>query len=99
MNAQRHGTDDQLELYALDRLADSESIRVEEHLITCGTCRRRFDEIEAWAAGMREALMSESGVEESGWDLLGWLRRPAVSMTLGFVALITLMALLFRWGQ
>lgn len=92
-----HGTQDQLELYALDLLADSEFIRVEEHLIVCATCRRRFDEIESYVDGMREALVTDAGAgEETGWDLLSWLRRPVVSMTLGLVVLLTAMALLNR---
>jgi hypothetical protein len=92
-----HGTQDQFELYALDRLSEAEFVRLEEHLIVCATCRRGFEDIEDYAAGMREALMAEAGPgEDSGWALSGWLRRPAVSMTLGFVLLLAVMALLSR---
>lgn len=94
MATQFHATVEELELYALDRLADAGLARLEEHLIGCATCLQCFDEIEACAAGMREALME--GDEHSGWDLLGWLRRPAVSMFLGFVILLTVMALFSR---
>lgn len=88
-----HGTKDQFELYALDRLADSEFIRLEEHLIVCATCRRSFEEIEGYVSGMREALMADA---ESGRDMLGWLRRPGVSMALGLIMLIGVMVVLSR---
>ena len=67
-------TDDQLELYALDRLPDADLPGLEEHLMICANCRGRLDEIGAFALGMREA----SGVKtESPTDWLKWLRRPA----------------------
>jgi hypothetical protein len=92
-----HGTADQFELYALERLDNPEFVRLEEHLIVCATCRCRFDEIEAFATGMREALVTdaESG-QNSGVDLLGWLRRPAVSMALGLFVLIAAISLVSR---
>lgn len=69
-----HVTDDHLELYALDRLPDSNLPRLEEHLMICANCRERLDEINAFALGMREA----SGVEaEPRTDWLKWLRGPA----------------------
>ncbi len=95
MNTHFHGAQDQLELYALDRLADSEFIELEEHLIVCATCRRRFDQMEAYISGMREALMADAEADQDfGWDLLRWLRQPAVSMTLALLVLLAAMALL-----
>jgi hypothetical protein len=92
-----HGTTDQFELYALERLADSEFARLEEHLIVCATCRCRFDEVEAYATGMREALVTDAEKgPDSGVDLLGWLRRPAVSMALGLIVLIAAISLVSR---
>jgi hypothetical protein len=76
-----HGTDDQLELYALDWLPDSALPQLEEHLLICAACRERLDEIGAFALGMREARGEES---QSRISWFGWLRRPAVSMALGF---------------
>jgi anti-sigma factor RsiW len=69
-----HVTEDQLELYVLDRLPDSDLPQLEEHLMTCANCRDRLDEIGAFALGMREA----SGLKtEPRTDWLKWLRRPA----------------------
>jgi hypothetical protein len=88
---------DELELYALARLPEKELVRLEEHLIVCPTCRCGFEEIEDYVVGMREILMADARTgRDSGWDLLGWLRRPAVTMTLAFVALLAAMALLSR---
>ncbi len=97
MDAHFHGSQDELELYALDRLTEPEFIRLEEHLIVCATCRHGFEETEDYVAGIREALMADAEAREgSGWDVSGWLRRPAVSMTLGFLVLVAAMALLSR---
>jgi hypothetical protein len=102
-----HGTDDQLELYALGRLPDSDLPPLEEHLITCAACRERLDGIENFAAGMRDAAGLSSGLASglpSGLtakpqiDWFGWLRRPAFSMALGFVALLVVLGVFSR-GQ
>jgi site-specific recombinase XerD len=37
-----HITDDDLELYVMDRLAESDAAPVEEHLLVCGECRARL---------------------------------------------------------
>jgi hypothetical protein len=76
-----HGTDDHLELYALDRLPDSDMTGLEEHLMICATCRDRLDEIGGFALGMRDSPGVQS---EPGTNWFGWLRRLAVSMALGF---------------
>lgn len=51
----KHTTDEQLELYALTRLADSELALLEEHLLICASCREKLDAIAQFAAGMRDA--------------------------------------------
>lgn len=56
MDQNLHGTDDQLEHYALGRLPNSAIPLLEEHLIACTACRERLDQIEAFALGMRQAL-------------------------------------------
>lgn len=97
MDKHFHSTADELELYALARMTNSEFAGLEEHLLICATCRGRLDEVEAYVTGMREVLEADAGGDEdSGWDLLNWLRRPAVAMTIGLVALVTAMALLSR---
>jgi hypothetical protein len=92
-----HGTADELERYALDRLSDPDVGRVEEHLIVCAECRQRFDEIEAYVDGMRDALIKYAAADrDSGWDLLSWLKRPAVSMAFAFLVLVAAMGLFSR---
>jgi hypothetical protein len=85
-----HGTDDQLEQYALDRLPDVDLPRLEEHLMTCATCREKLDEIGDFALGMREAAPRQT--EWFGW-MRAWMRRPAFSMALAFAALIIVVAI------
>jgi predicted anti-sigma-YlaC factor YlaD len=43
--AARRITDDDLELYALDRLAEADDAPVEEHLLVCRECRARSGEV------------------------------------------------------
>jgi len=82
-----HQTEDQLELYALNRLPEADLPRLEEHLMACGACREKLDEIGNFALAMREVT-----VPKIEW--FGWLRRPAFSMALGFAALILVVGIL-----
>jgi hypothetical protein len=93
-----HGTEDQLELYALGRLQDSDLPRLEEHLLVCTTCREKLKGTEDFALGMREAhgtgvqaVASQNASPQTGrmwWGLASFFRRPAFSMSLAFVALL-----------
>ena len=59
VNPDFHGTDDQLEAYALGRLAASDQSGLEvleEHLMICSTCRDRLDGVEAFISGMKDAF-------------------------------------------
>lgn len=90
-----HGSDDQLEQYALGRLPAAEISQLEEHLLACDDCREKVDEFEAVGAGFREALTEEwvsANTPRSHW-LLAMLRRPAVSMALAFAVLIAVVGL------
>ena len=49
-----HITDLDLEMYALDRLADD--ALVEEHLLVCEDCRERLAGWDAYVRAMREAM-------------------------------------------
>lgn len=62
MDLQFHGTEDQLEQYALGRLPDSELPVFEEHLLVCAACQERLEEVDSFTQGMRLAL--HSGVAE-----------------------------------
>jgi hypothetical protein len=88
-----HRTDDQLEQYALGRLAESERLELEEHLLICESCQARLDGIADFSHGMKEALEAQPPPAEAPRrDWFAWLRRPAISMALAFVALIAVMA-------
>jgi hypothetical protein len=88
-----HGTDDQLELYARGRLPESELPVLEEHLMICTNCRDKLDEIGDFALGMHEASIKAAVPQtgRAGWGLASFLRRPAFSMALAFVALLVVM--------
>lgn len=70
-----HESDDQLELYALDRLSETEVIRIEEHLVVCEACRERLEQTAAFAFAMRDVLKQHPELlhesPPSGW--LNWL--------------------------
>jgi hypothetical protein len=99
-----HGTDDQLEQYALGRLPESDLPPVEEHLMICAACRERLDGIGDFAVGMREALalpdpdpeLASTNTEQADLprkgparaDWSGWLHNPAFSMAVGFALLL-----------
>lgn len=51
---------DDLELYALDRLAEPDAAPVEEHLLVCEECRERLTECNAYVRAMRGALAALS---------------------------------------
>jgi hypothetical protein len=105
-----HGTDEQLELYSLGSLSDSELPVLEAHLLMCAACRERLNGIEDFVIAMRDALTEETALEAVAlknaaslggwfkWGLLSSLRRPAFSMALGCVALIVAMGI-FSHGR
>jgi hypothetical protein len=90
-----HGTEEQLEQYALGRLAGADLISLEEHLLLCDACQVRLDETGAFAIGMREALNSQPALAPSATpkDWFAWLRRPVFAMAIaGAAALIAIIA-------
>ena len=100
-----HLSEDQLEQYVQGRLASSETVRIEEHLMMCAVCQEKLEDTEDATLGMREALMSQSEpaaarAETAGWlaGLLNVLRRPGFSMALGFAALILVIAMFSNRG-
>ena len=99
MDTSLHGTDEQLELYALGRLGDSESAVIEGHLLVCAGCRERLDETEAFAIGIREALRMDPPPAEAashGWleGVLNSLRQPVLGIALA-AALVAIIAFAF----
>ncbi len=51
-----HPSDDALELYSLGRMSETELAPLEQHLLTCGACRRRLEESDEYVASMHQAL-------------------------------------------
>jgi hypothetical protein len=102
VNPDFHGTDDQLEEYALGRLAISDQPgleMLEEHLMICSTCRDRLDGVETFTSGMKAALGPSPAVAISKQTgLFAWLPWPKVSIGLAFVALVAII-LIFSRGQ
>lgn len=95
MDLNRHQTDEQLETYILGRLRDCELAALEEHLIVCAACRGRLDTMEHFSAGMKEALALKAAETASlprrvTW--FEWLRRPAVSMAVAFLAVLAIVS-------
>jgi hypothetical protein len=87
-----HRTDEQLELYALNRLPESEFGLIEEHLIVCAACREKLDGIGDFALGMREAPGAERPERRFAAKLGSFFRIPAFSMGLAFSTLLIVIA-------
>ena len=99
-----HGTDEQLELYALNRLPEPDLPLLEEHLIVCADCRGKLEEIGDFALGMKEAAAAPATGQTArpAWGFVSglgaFLRRPAISMGLAFAALL-IVAAIFSNGR
>lgn len=52
---QLHPDDEQVERYALGVLAAQEIPMVEQHLLICGACQDRVEEMDAYVQGMQAA--------------------------------------------
>ncbi len=90
-----HESDDQLELYALDRLPDVAVERVEEHLMACTTCRTRVEEVGMFALTMRQALRTMPALKlhrRAGW-FEGWRLRFIFSGAFAFAVLLAFFAI------
>ena len=82
-----HSTDDQLEYYALGRLADTAIPILEEHLTVCALCQKRLDEIENFALGMQQVLR-EPAPEAAGF--FDFLKKPAFALSFAAVAVMAI---------
>ena len=52
----RHINEDDLELFALDRLAEADAVPVNEHLLICQECREQLTECDEYLVAIRAAL-------------------------------------------
>lgn len=94
-----HESDDQLELYSLDRLSDDAVERVEEHLIVCSECAVRLESLGAFALTMRQALRATPPMRAprcASW-FEGWQLRFALGGAIAFALILGLVA--YRQGS
>lgn len=102
MNPDIHGTDEQLDLYALGQLAASDQPgleALEDHLMICSTCRDRLDAVEAFASGIKGAYRHNSAIALSKQTgLFAWMQWPRVSIALALLALAAIISIFSR-GQ
>jgi anti-sigma factor RsiW len=54
--ATSHISGDDLELYAMERLPESDTAPVEEHLLVCEECRVRLAEWDGYVRAMRSVI-------------------------------------------
>jgi hypothetical protein len=102
-----HGTDEQFELYLLNRLPESDLALLEEHLFICAACREKLDGVGDFVLGMREAprqlLLVTAPAIWPGWripsQLGSFFRRPAFSMGLAFATLLIVVAIFSSVGN
>jgi hypothetical protein len=102
VDATFHESDERLELYALDRLSDSDVIRIEEHLMICDSCRDRLDEAANFAFSIRAELKSKPQLVSqgaSGW--FSWLEgkwaKPGFALA-GALAMAVIAVSVFHGG-
>lgn len=95
----RHPSEDQLELYALGRLAEPEIEEIEIHLLICETCQDALTGTDHYVAAMRGAL-SENPIERAApahtkawW--MSWRPVPAVSMAFAALAVVGVLSYQF----
>jgi len=96
-----HESDERLELYALDRLSDSDVIRIEEHLLICVLCRDRLDETANFAFSVREELRNNPVPIRQPRNWFSWLNvgfRPQFALA-GALALAVLAVVVLRTGH
>ncbi len=71
-----HRSSEQLEMYALDRLTESEIEETEEHLLICEPCRVELEEVAGLAFALRGALQGNPPAPSG--KVSGWFRRQVL---------------------
>ena len=114
MDQQFHGTEGQLEEYALGRLSDSDLPAFEEHLLMCTACQERLEEVDAFSGALRDVYREESSRAVSKvpsetnpspraiWrkpsEWFEWLRVPRLAVACAGVAILIAGAAVFSGG-
>jgi len=91
-----HPEEEILERFALGRLDEPELGELEEHLLICGHCQERLDEVTEYAGLMRVAakrVAEEMPVEAAWrrWLRLDWLPMPAPALAGAMVILVAVL--------
>ena len=90
MSVHSHIASEQLESYAMGRLAEEETVSVEEHLLLCEPCQQRLQELddflEAFRLAAAEARAPSRGFMNQLGDLVSSLFPNRPSFALGAVA-------------
>src|SRR5262245_45374245 len=79
----RHVEDEEVEQYSMSAMSEEESARLEEHVLTCDTCRTLLEETDLYIVAMAEAarqIRSEGIKQPQSW--MGWIFRPAWAVVL-----------------
>ena len=99
MDSKFHLSEERLELYALNRLPDSDVIRIEEHLMVCESCRDRLDDTANFAFAIREELKNNPAAVREHKNWFAWLGgfRPQLALA-GALAMALLAVIIFRTG-
>jgi len=61
-----HPSDDDLELYSMGRTTESESNRIEEHVLVCSYCQDRLEESDEFVALMKDTTKEIANNQEEG---------------------------------
>ena len=105
-----HQTDEQLELYALGRLAEPQVAEVEEHLLVCAACQERLDDLESYALAMRQAISTEPARSapwliwferfrlQRSWFQPSRLNTSVLTWAGGFAAIVLAVSLFLHFG-
>ena len=77
----RHAAEGELERYSLGDLAGEDCARLEEHLLTCETCRQRLQEQDLIASAMSSAASQWRAGHLPRQEKAGWhLSRPVLAL-------------------
>ena len=86
----RHVSEENLERYCLNSLAEPELARAEEHLLVCHACQDRLEETEQYIRAVQAAACEARRRQARGWFTWRAFTRPV--WTLAAVAATVLLA-------
>lgn len=91
-----HADEGQLERYSLGAQGETDSARVEEHLLICESCRERLQETDVYTAAMRGAAQSlrSEAQDRARQPARPWLPLWSDALAVG----LALLAVMLTWG-